>query len=130
MRAMTATIALAMITAGCATIVKGTDQQVSIDTPGYSGAECTLTSTSIGSRSLITPAVLTLPKSKENIAVRCHKGCAKGTGIIASNTEEMSAGNILVGGVIGLGVDAASGAMNKYNDQNQIALTADPSCKA
>jgi len=47
MRAMTA-IALAMITAGCATIVKGTDQQVSIDTPGYSGAECTLVSTGSG----------------------------------------------------------------------------------
>jgi hypothetical protein len=33
----------------------------------------------------------------------------------------------MLGGAIGLGVDAASGAMNKYTDQNQVALTPDPS---
>jgi hypothetical protein len=27
-----------------------------------------------------------------------------------------------------LGVDAASGAMNKYSDNNQIALVSDPVC--
>jgi hypothetical protein len=43
MRAVTAT-ALAMLVAGCAIIVKGTDQQIILDTPGYLGAESTLTS--------------------------------------------------------------------------------------
>jgi hypothetical protein len=117
-----------IVVGGCATIVKGTDQQVSIDTPGYSGAECTLTSKEVGSRRVITPAVVTLPKSRENVSVRCTKGCARGSGVIGSSTEGMTAGNVLVGGVIGLGVDAASGAMNHYNDNNQIAMTADPTC--
>jgi len=73
--------------------------------------------------------VVTLPKSRENIAVQCQKGCARGSGVIASNTEGMTAGNIIAGGAIGLGVDAATGAMNHYNDNNQIALTPDPTCK-
>jgi hypothetical protein len=117
-----------IVVGGCATIVKGTDQQVSLDTPGYSGAECVLRSKEVGTRRVITPAVMTLPKSRENVSVECPKGCARGSGVIASNTEGMTAGNVLVGGVIGLGVDAASGAMNHYNDNNQSALTADPTC--
>jgi len=79
---------------------------------------------------VITPAVLILPKSRENIAVKCHKGCARGSGVSACDTEAMTAGNVIFGGPICLGVDAASGAINRYTDQNQIALTPDPSCKA
>ena len=37
----------------------------------------------------------------------------------------MSAGNVLLGGVIGLGVDAASGAMNKYPDIVTVAMVPD-----
>src|SRR5438874_2053464 len=114
-----AALSAAILLAGCATITKGTDQQVSLDTPGYAGAECILTSKEVGRRAIITPATLQLPKSKENIAVSCRKGCARGSGVIVSGTEGMTAGNLLVGGAIGLGVDAASGAINHYNDNNQ-----------
>src|SRR5437867_4232360 len=99
MRAATA-VALAMTVAGCATIVKGTDQQVSLDTPGYAGAECILISKEVGRRTGTTPAVMNLPKSKDNITVQCHKGCARGSGVISSNTEAMTAGNIVFGGPI------------------------------
>lgn len=114
----------------CATITKGTTQTVAIDTPGVSGATCTLTSEGIGSRTLVTPGTIMLDKSQHAIAVRCTKECFQdGSGIIGSNTETMTAGNILVGGVVGLGVDAASGAMNKYTEQTQIAMVAIPSCR-
>lgn len=118
----------AMALAGCATVVKGTDQQVSLDTPGFPGATCTLTSNGFGMRRVVTPATVELPKSKHNVAVNCKKGCAKGTGIISSGVEAMTAGNVILGGVVGLGVDAATGAMNKYNENNQIALYEDPEC--
>ncbi len=120
--------AFTLVLAGCATIVKGTTQTVFVDTPGYAGAQCTLTSTSWGTRIMQTPGSIKLEKASANVSVQCVKGCFKGGGIIASNTEAMTAGNILLGGVIGLGVDAASGAMNRYNDNNQIALTRDPTC--
>jgi hypothetical protein len=118
-----------LLLSGCATITKGTTQSVSVDTPGVPGATCILSSAGIGSRTLVTPGVLVLDKSQHAVNVRCSKACYNdGVGIISSNTEGMTAGNILVGGVVGLGVDAASGAMNKYNEQNQIVMTPIPGC--
>ncbi len=122
---------VAALASGCASITKGTTQSISLDTPGAQGASCTLTSEGIGgSKTVATPATLMLDKSQHNIAVNCKKECFQdGVGIISSTTESMTAGNILVGGVVGLAVDAASGAMNKYNDANQIAMVAIPGCK-
>lgn len=117
--------------AACATIVKGTTQMVAIDTPGAPRAQCTLTSPAIGSMQVTTPANVSLQKGSEGIAVRCTKECFQdGAGTIGSNTEAMAAGNIIAGGIIGLGVDAATGAMNKYTDQNQITMVPVPGCKA
>ncbi len=126
-----AAAASAALVGACASITKGTDQQVSVDTPGAAGATCTLTSEGIGTRTLSTPAVIKLDKSQHNIAVTCKKECYQdGVGVISSTTEAMTAGNVLVGGVVGLAVDAASGAMNKYNETNQIAMVPIPGCKA
>lgn len=116
--------------AGCASITKGTTQSVSLDTPGAQGATCTLTSEGIGSKTVVTPATFTLDKSQHNVNVTCKKTCYQdGAGVIASHTEAMTAGNIIVGGVVGLAVDAASGAMNKYNDNNQVSMVPIQGCK-
>jgi hypothetical protein len=116
--------------AGCATLTKGTTQSVVVSTPGVTGAQCTLKSAAIGSKVVSTPATIVLDKSVESIAVTCKKECFQdGTGLIASNTETMAAGNLIAGGIIGLGVDAASGAMNKYNAENQFAMVPIAGCK-
>ncbi len=76
-----------------------------------------------------TPAAITLDKSQENINVVCKKRCFQdGAGVIPSHTESMTAGNVLAGGVVGLGVDAISGAMNKYNDNNQFTMVPIAGC--
>lgn len=114
---------------GCATIVKGTTQSIAVTTPGVPDAECTLSSSGIGTKVVTTPATLTVEKSSDHITVVCRKECYQdGTGIIASHTESMAAGNVLAGGVIGLGVDAVSGAMNRYNTDNQFAMVPIPGC--
>jgi hypothetical protein len=119
-----------LVASGCATITKGTTQAITLDTPGAPGANCTLVSEAIGTKVVQTPATLTLDKAQSSISVTCRKECYQdGIGIIASNTESMTAGNLLVGGVIGLGVDAVSGAMNKYNANNQIAMVPIQGCK-
>ena len=124
-------LASLILLSGCATITKGTTQMVSVDTPGAPGSKCLLTSSSIGQVNIVTPATINLQKGSENIAVRCTKECYNdGTGIIGSNTEAMAAGNLIAGGIIGLGVDAASGAMNKYNEQNQITMVPIQGCRA
>jgi hypothetical protein len=40
----------------------------------------------------------------------------------------MTAGNLIVGGVIGIGVDAMSGAMNKYPDFISVPMVPIPAC--
>lgn len=78
----------------------------------------------------MTPASITLQKGSDNISVRCAKECfSDGVGIIGSHTEAMAAGNIIAGGVIGLGIDAASGAMNKYTEHNQISMMPLAGCR-
>jgi hypothetical protein len=119
-----------LVGVGCATITKGTTQPVAITTPGVTGAQCTLKSAAIGSKVVSSPATIVLEKSQESIAVVCKKECFQdGTGIISSNTEAMAAGNLIAGGIIGLGIDAASGAMNKYNAENQFAMVPIQGCK-
>jgi hypothetical protein len=115
--------AAAAMIAGCATITKGTTQAIAVNTPGAPGAECTPSSGAIGSRVVTTPATLTVEKSQEAITVHCRKECYHdGSAVIASNMETMTAGNLVLGGVIGLGVDAASGAMNKYASQTDVLM--------
>ncbi|KAF2992246.1 hypothetical protein OGR47_10355 [Methylocystis sp. MJC1] len=117
--------------AGCATVVRGTTQTVAINTPGVTGATCTLNSSSIGSQVVKTPGVVSLAKGSSAVAIRCSKECySDGIGTLASNTDSMAAGNVLAGGVIGLGVDAATGAMNQYAPQADIVMTEDGLCRA
>lgn len=120
---------LSILFTGCSTIVKGTEQQVSVNTPGVAGAVCQLQSPAIGLRTVQTPANIVLPKSKHNVAVSYSAQChAKGVGTLGSHTEVMTAGNVIFGGLIGLGVDAASGAMNKYDPGVEVIMTPLPGC--
>jgi hypothetical protein len=122
---------VAALLAGCATITKGTTQVVAVNTSGGVGATCTLTSPAIGAQSVVTPDTITLAKGRDNISVRCTKECYQdGAGVISSSFESMSAGNIIVGGLIGFGVDAASGAMNNYTPEIQVVMTPIPGCRA
>ncbi|RTL81448.1 MAG: hypothetical protein EKK29_17895 [Hyphomicrobiales bacterium] len=119
-----------MAMAGCATMTRGTTQTVAINT-GASGAVCTLISPSIGTQTVTTPGVVTLAKGSSAVSIRCSKECySDGTGVLASNMDGMTAGNVVVGGVIGLGVDAATGAMNQYAPQADIVMAPDGSCTA
>lgn len=116
--------------AGCATITRGTTQTVAINTPGVTGATCVLTSSAVGTMTVTTPAAVTLSKGSDSVIVRCNKDCYnEGSGVLSSNLEGMTAGNLIIGGVIGLGVDAASGAMNKYAPQVDITMVPNNSCR-
>jgi len=114
--------------AGCATIVSGTTQDININTPGHPGAQCILTSQAIGSVKVRTPATAKLQRSRNQIKVSCSKGCYRGNAIIPSYVEAMAAGNIILGGLVGAGIDAASGALNRYESNNNIPMTRKRSC--
>ena len=108
---------------GCATIVKGTTQSISVATPPATGATCTLTS-SEGTWYVTTPGSVTVHKTKNDIHAICKKdGYKDAEGVIISHFNGATAGNILAGGVIGLGVDAASGANYSYTSSSEIPMT-------
>jgi hypothetical protein len=122
-------LAGALLLAACATITKGTTQVVAVDTPGVPGATCTI-QTQSGPQTLVTPGSVTLSKGSSALPIQCIKECyINGSSIIPSGTEAMTAGNVIFGGVVGLGVDAASGAMNKYPDMVTVAMSPDPACR-
>lgn len=115
--------ALGVTITGCASIVKGTSQSIAITTPPTTGAQCTLSSTQ-GNWSVTSPGAVTVEKSKEDMQVRCSKtGWQDAVGMIPSNFEGWTVGNIVFGGFIGLGVDAATGAINEYPHAYQVPMT-------
>ena len=101
--------------AACASIVEGTDQSITVNSDP-SGAKCELIRD--GQTIAVvnpTPGTVQVDKSKKHIAVHCEKADhEKAAGALASSFEGMTFGNILFGGIVGVAVDASSGAMNKY----------------
>ncbi|HEY2071716.1 MAG TPA: hypothetical protein VGG48_19305 [Rhizomicrobium sp.] len=109
---------------GCATIINGTTQSVSISTPPVAGAQCTLTS-SEGTWYVTTPGSVTVHKTKNDLNATCKKdGYQDATTVIPSKFNATTVGNVLLGGVIGIGVDAASGANYSYPDATEIPMVA------
>ncbi len=124
MRTITAiTVLGCAVAVGCATITKGTDDLVTIDTKP-DGAQCILF-TPDKQIAVVnpTPGSIKVPKSKKDLSVRCEKdGYFPTEGVIASSFQAMTIGNVLFGGIIGVAIDAGSGAMHKYESGVSITL--------
>ncbi len=117
---------LGLMSGACSTIVSGTDQSVTVITEP-SGAECTLERDGVAIAVINpTPGTVNVDKSSQNISVLCtreeHQDSA---GVLSSTFESMTFGNILFGGVIGVAIDASSGAMNQYPDSVTIVMVPD-----
>lgn len=104
-----ALVAVALCLGGCATFIRGSTQSLTVDSlPG--GATVSLSN---GER-CTTPCVLKL-KRKHPVAVElCKPGYRTAQTLVRSELGSAGAvrmaGNALIGGLIGVGVDAASGA--------------------
>ena len=108
----------------CATITEGGDQTTLIDSKPR-GAACDLTRES----ELIahvdkTPESVHLEKATADIIVKCTKDDMTGNAVLSSEFAGATAGNILLGGIIGIGVDAMSGALNKYPESIIVEMGA------
>lgn len=115
-------IALGFALSGCASVVKGSHQTVAIATPPTTGAACTLTN-GRGTWEVTSPGAVTVDRSKHDMQVRCVKaGWQDATATIPSSFEGWTLGNIIFGGVIGVGIDASTGAMNEYPNAFQVPM--------
>jgi hypothetical protein len=108
---------------GCASIVKGSSASVAVTTPPVQGANCTLSSPE-GSWQLTSPGTATIQRSKHDVQVRCTKeGYQDAAAVIPSSFEGWTLGNIILGGLVGVVVDASTGAMNDYPNAFQVPMT-------
>lgn len=114
-------VALAAATqlTGCASIVGGTNQTISVESHATDGAQipganCKL-SNNKGTWFVTTPGSTTVNRSFEDLSVLCEKEShPSGMVTIKSSTKPLAFGNIIFGGVIGAGVDVATGAAYDY----------------
>jgi hypothetical protein len=98
-----------------ATIVKGTTQPVTINTEP-TGAACNVVRDG-GTIGVVdpTPGTVQIAKIHRPLYVNCKKsGYEEISQQVHSQFQAMTLGNILIGGIIGFGVDAISGAMYEY----------------
>lgn len=115
-------ILLALATTGCASIIDGTSQTISIDSnPPH--ASCQLINNGRVVGNVQTPGRIVVEKTKYDINITCEKeGYQAATATLTSEIEDSTWGNIILGGGIGWAIDSASGADNSYADQLTVTL--------
>ena len=110
--------AIAVLGSGCASIVGGTSQVVSVEALDaerkLNGAQCSLKNPK-GEYFVTTPGTVTINRAYDDLLVKCElPGYDAGTTSAKSTTKPMAFGNIIFGGVVGGAVDIASGAAYEY----------------
>jgi hypothetical protein len=107
----------------CGTLTTGTSQSIAVMTEP-AGATCELRRN--GDVIAVvnpTPGTANISKSTRDIAVDCTRdGSLPAATVVPASFQPMTAGNILIGGVVGLAVDAASGALAQYPSNVVVVL--------
>jgi hypothetical protein len=115
-------LAMASLSA-CATVTSGTDHTLLVESDP-AGATCGLqrNGANIGAVNP-TPGAVRISKSRHDIRVNCEKADHEATSrTVTAGFQAMTLGNVLIGGVIGLAADLASGAAITYPDSVKVVL--------
>jgi len=95
---------------GCATIVKGTTQEVPVSSEP-TGARVSVDGSAAGT----TPTTVTLSRKANHMVTIEKEGYQSESVAITKSMSAAVAGNIIAGGLVGWGVDAVSGAQYNLN---------------
>jgi hypothetical protein len=117
--------ALALSISGCATITRGTNDVLEIQsTPSRAAVQ-----TSNGHSCSETPCAIKMPRRSDLVVEVSkpgyHTSRVNVTSKINGSGAAGMAGNILFGGIVGAGVDGASGAMHDLTP-NPVVVTLEP----
>lgn len=115
-------ISLLLFVTGCASIVTGQNQMVSVDTSPHKEAICELSNDKGKYFINSTPGSVMVSRSYDDLIVTCYKNDKKGNTFIKSQTKAMAFGNIIAGGVIGAAVDCGTGAAYDYPSVINVSL--------
>ena len=134
-RSTVAVCFLAMLGVNCGSIVHQTTQQVRV-TSEPAGAAVTVACGDVNNDpKLVTPAVVTLHRKPKYCGIKLNKdGYAEKELQFGRQMSGWYLGNIIIGGIIGLVVDAANGAMwhrttppNATLEAGEVKTTLEPS---
>ncbi|MBI3004815.1 MAG: PEGA domain-containing protein [Ignavibacteriales bacterium] len=117
--------AIVVLFVGCATIMKGSDQQVRINSTPASAKVMIKTTGGMTVFEGTTPAMTKISRKNEytvTVSLEGHKDAT--VNIMKESIEGWFWGNLLCGGVIGIIVDASNGAMHHLSpDEISVTLT-------
>lgn len=106
------TVLASFMATSCATLVKGTTQQVNLS--ASNGQAVTV---EVDGVTFQGPITMLLKKSaKEKVLTSNTPGCEKST-VVPRKVDSAFGGNIFFGGLLGSTTDAETGAMWRYHDQ-------------
>jgi hypothetical protein len=107
--------AMGLMLSGCGTIVQGTHEDIAVSTTP-DGAHCQMSRKGAVIATLDhTPGKVTVRKTKDDILLGCSlAGYRDSSQYLHSGMAAGTFGNIIAGGLIGWGVDSATGADNEY----------------
>jgi len=121
-----ATLLVPALLGGCATALKGSTQEVRIGVSGPESATCKASNAS-GAWTVKAPGTVKVERSGGALSITCEaEGFNKDTRVVSSEFNGATVGNILLGGLIGVAIDAASGA--NYSYPETVQLTLEPAC--
>jgi hypothetical protein len=109
-----------LLGSGCATIINGTTEPIAI-TSTPSGAKVRVD----GQQSYTTPANIDMARGRDHLLTFHKDGYEDENFTIVHSMSAAVAGNILLGGLIGWGVDAMDGAQDKLTPET-VQITLNP----
>jgi hypothetical protein len=126
-------VALAWLLSGCATVVSGSKQTVTVTTPNIEGAMCSL-SDSKGRVWYIeqTPGTALVKRGDGPISIICNKdGYKKGTALLEEEIAASNYGNLalLPLAPVGYFVDSATGSAERYKSSIEVTMEELPAKK-
>jgi hypothetical protein len=133
MKKLLIALALASTTVGCASITTGTQDTIMVNTSGCDEyeLECTLTNKdNLVEVKAGHPASVEKGSNDLHIACKSDDGVAYGTTVLKSTYQAANLGNIILGGGVGLIVDAATGAMWNFPDSAMVLMRCKPQVAA
>jgi hypothetical protein len=107
----------------CATVTSGTDHTLLVESDP-AGASCKLQrdGANIGAVNP-TPGSARISKSRHDITVTCDKADHESASrTVTADFQAMTLGNVLIGGVVGVAADLASGAAITYPESVKVVL--------
>ncbi|WP_376097854.1 hypothetical protein ACE7GA_07510 [Roseomonas sp. CCTCC AB2023176] len=114
-----------LLSTACATITQSPSQNVTVVTEPP-GATCTLTRNGVGPMGTVnpTPGTLRVGRSVRALDIACtREGYQPAQQTVESRTSPVFLANVLVGGVVGLIVDASTSASTYYPDSVTLTLS-------